>query len=380
MHVAITAVNFDKSPEGICTGLLIRALLDFGIRITLITSGKAKLGFTHPNFKCVVIKHTPREPDFFLRGLAWVKGDFYHRFYLWGKRASEIAFKENDIPDVIYGRAWPFSSLEPAYELSRHYRIPLIIHLSDPIPPPNEKLQTRFLKRLDCIMKQASAITFTNQETVKYQRKFVDYGDLIVDILPHVGPKKSYLDQANNEENYYHIGAIGNRESVLPILFQGMKLHREEYPQARLNFVNPRRKQIDPHLIHEQAGRFVDLHPFLPDINDAIAPASVLVSLEPKVDQPIWTLTKTVHYLFTNRKIFAVTCAGSPTQRMLDAFPETCGVVTEYTAESIADGLSELRALKPSPQDFEKRLEAMKEFTSERVAGKFYDLCKKVFT
>ncbi len=376
-HIAICSINFDKSPEGVCTGLLTRALLEYGFKVTLLTSTKADTRLHHPSLKIYTFHHKPREPRALFKLLAKIKGDFPHNFYMWGKKVSQHEFSVSDLPDVIYGRAWPYSSLIPALNLAQRYKLPLITHLSDPVPPPNETYNPKLSNHLQSILDYSSAVTFTNEETIEYQSQFNSLVKDTTYVLPHVAPLYNQLPKPSEPNRYYYIGAIGNRKSVLDMTLAGFAKHQNHYPKAEFAFVNPNAKDITPFIHKNNISHAVTVLPFAEDICDVYRPAGALISLEPKVDKPIWTLTKTAHYLLTNRKILALTSPGSPTERLLKNFPESCIVVTDYSVQAISKGFDKLLQIEPSEKDFKHRIDQMACFKSENIAAEFAKICKQ---
>lgn len=372
-------MNYDASPEGICTGRLIRALLDHGFRITLLTSKKARLDFQHPRLKVLVFAHRPREPRALFRLWAKAEGSFANNFFIWTRRVLKHEFAD-DMPDIFYGRAWPYASLIPAYYFSKRLGVPFIAHLSDPIPPPNEPFKgPETLVDLQAMLGHASAVTITNPETVKYQQRFTPMNPASTYVLPHVSPGIHDLPAAERGvQRYYYIGAIGNRRPILPVVFAGFQQHLRDFPTAKMHFVNPKVNEVLPDIKRLSLERQIDILPFAEDIKTVLTPATALLSFEPEVENPIWTLTKTVEYLCANRCIFALTSRGSPTERMLSAFPDSCVVVSDYRPEAIAEGFDRLAGLNPSVEHFAERLEAMAEFKAENVAGQFEKICSSV--
>lgn len=354
-------------------------MLDYGFRVTLLTSKKAKLDFEHPRLKVIVKEHRPRAPRALFRLWAKAAGVFSSNFFFWSRRALNHDF-DDDVPDLFYGRAWPYGSLIPAYYFSRRFTVPFIAHLSDPIPPPNEPYKGKAsIADLQAMLDHASAVTITNPETVEYQQRFtpMDVGSTYV--LPHVSPGIHQLPEPEHTtQRYYYIGAIGNRKPVMGTVFAGFQRHLQRYPNANIHFVNAKRHEVVPDVEKLWLQEKIKILPFAEDIKTVLTPATALLSFEPRVENPIWTLTKTVEYLCANRCIFALTSSGSPTQRMLSAFPESAVVVTDYSPEAIADGFDRLAALRPTPEHFAKRLEAMEEFKAENVAEKFAGICRAV--
>lgn len=378
VHVCIISVQFDAGPEGICTGRLIRALLASGFRVTLLTSTKARTKFQHPNLRFQVFSYQPREPRLLIRWLAQLRSDFPHNFYFWGRRVAAYQFSDNDLPDIFYGRAWPISSLIPADELAHRYNKPLISHLSDPVPPPNEgEASQETLELLQRLVRHSAFVTFTNEQTIRYQQQFLEL-DGKARLLPHVAPDPITIEPQRDHSRFSYIGAIGEREQELKLLLRAFSAFADSRPGAQLNFTTDRPAWVAG-AKRELALAELPVHAssYAPSFEQAVKSAGTLVSVEPWVETPVWTLTKTIEYLFTNRKILAIASPGSVTEELMRRFPESCVIVTEYTTSAVISGLEQITRLRPGERHFQERVEAMESFHGDSVARRFQQLCEQ---
>jgi len=366
-HIGIVSYLFDRKPEGICTGRLVRTLLNGGHRVTVFTSKKALLNYQHPQLSFVVKSHKPRKPAGLLRRLARLQGNIPTNQYLWSQRIARLSDQQMDLPDVIYGRAWPHSSVVAAYGLAKNLDLPLLLHFSDPFPPPNEDHPgDQFLQDLQQIVDYASAITFTNTETITYQKKFLGFEDEFAYVLNHVAPPRSDFGAPPAGKNYYYLGSIGPPRP-LPLLLDGFKLHLQVHPDARLHLVGSNPKHVKPEVQRLGLQNSVVLLPFTQDTDTVMARANGLISVDANIQTPVFTPTKIVEYLMTDRPILALTPKKSPVDTLLDQCKGTAIAVTDYTAASIATGFNQLATMGYSENQYRCRLDVMKAFSPDAI-------------
>lgn len=378
-HIGIVSVLFDRKPEGICTGRLVRALLAAGHRVTLWTSSKSDLSFQHERLRVFVKPSGIRSPRWLFNAAARLSGTIPNNFYLWTRRISR-ELPENDIPDVICGRAWPHASLVAADEVARRLRRPFILHLSDPFPqPPDKYRDSAFLDTLQLLADRCAALTFTNQETIAYQRRFIDFPEEKAVVLNHVGPPAKRFGKTFEPSHFIHIGTVRADRPAEPLL-DGFSLYNRQHPESRLTFVGDVRNYLQPLIQERGLSEVVHIQPYTRDVNAVMQRASLLVSLDAQVDDPVFTPTKIIEYLRCDRPILAVTPTGSPVEALMKRSPETTVTVSDYSSESIAKGFAAAAELGYRPESYEERFSKMEDFTPEGVAVSFYKLVEEILT
>ncbi|WNO08123.1 hypothetical protein [Teredinibacter sp. KSP-S5-2] len=379
-HIGIVSVFFDSRPEGICTGRLIRALLDDGHKITLFTSSKSSLDYTHP--KLTVRSYPSGFREFRSVTALWARlnGHIPNNYYQWGRKVADTVLRGAEVPDVFYGRAWPHASWVPAYELAEKYSRPLMLHLSDPFPPPNEpQPDQEFLKGVQKMVRRADVVTFTNQQTIPYQKKNISFDQTPTAVLPHVTRAPEVLSDVREEKQFYHIGAVSKFRPADPLL-QGFALFLEQYPDATLNFVGASAKYLEPLIHHYKLeGRAIIL-PYTDNVLASMEKSSLLICLDANIDEPVFTPTKIIEYLTVNRPVLAITPPNSPVDMLVGRFPDSAVSITEYTAQAIANGLDVAEKLRPGMQSYQGRFAQMEGFSAQGVANTFYEIVASVLS
>ena len=378
LHICISSVLFDKKPEGICTGRLIRALLDQGHRITVLTSSKEGSSYTHPNLKKVVLSHRPRYPRAVFKLLAILEGGIYSNFYMWSKKAANYDFG-GDVPDVFYGRAWPHASMVPAYQLAKKYNRSLLLHFSDPFPAPNEDIafSAKFFSDLQKMVDASDAITFTNEETIAYQREHVSFDLNKAHVLNHISPVPATFGSPGELGHFYHVGGVGPSRSPVPLL-DGFALHLKSHPESRLFFVGAHAKYVVPEVEERGLMEAVKVLPFTKDVQAVFRKAGVLISIDTLVSPPIFTPTKIVEYMVTDRPVMAITPEGSPVSKLVARSPNTAIAVTDYSPQAIAEGMAKISSVQWKQKDFIDRITIMSDYGASEIAAKFVDIVSNI--
>jgi glycosyltransferase involved in cell wall biosynthesis len=371
LHIGVTSVLFDAKPEGICTGRLVRALLERGHRVTLLTSAKARKEFSHPGLRRIVASHRPRFPRWPFKLLAALQGNIYNNFYLWSQRLLR-ADLQGDVPDLFYGRAWPHASIVPAYELALRYQRPLALHFSDPFPAPTEEIDMdyRFFSNLQRMVDAADLLTFTNEETIAYQHRFLRFDEERAFVLNHVAPPPQLTGAPGVEGGFYYLGTVGPTRPAR-LLLEGFARHIQKFKQHRLYFVGSSKDYLMPEIRALGLSGKVQVLPFTSDLLGVYQRAGVLVSIDALTSEPLYTPTKIIDYLMTDRPVLCLTPAGSPVGKLVARFPETILPVTDYTPEAVATGMEAICAIPWDPSMYARRMEAMRDFSGAEVAKRF---------
>ena len=372
IHAGIISLLFDRNAEGICTGRLVRAMLDEGFRISLLTSGRKEGQFQHPQLKKIVRVHRPNHPRSFFKWLAHRQNNIPNNYYLWTQMVSKLELG-GDIPDVFYARSWPFASLVPAFALSKKYKRPLILHFSDPFPPVADPFESdpEFFKNLQLIADHAQALTFTNQETAAYQSRYINIDASKAFTLNHVAPESHDYSHRGRAGHFYYIGSLSPTRAP-DCLLDGFRIHLKSFPDSRLFFVGVRNGKQKKYLIQTIASRDLQSQTQVLAYNKYIwgmfKNAEALISIDAEVSPAVFTTTKIVEYLSTNRPVLAVTPKDSPVAKLMTRCRDGVYIVDDYRGQSVADQLNRIRTAEWHADQFGQRKIVMHEFSGKTVA------------
>jgi hypothetical protein len=375
MNLLICSFEFDSGAEGICTGRLIRALLNAGCQITLATSNTADLSFQHEHLEYAVFS-TPRLPFRVLSLLARL-----HRAprsnVFWCRRVARMQ-PPKIRPDLVYGRAMPISSVEAARLLAAKLRLPLWAHLSDPFPEPWEDARTnRFARMLyyaHKLVRDTQALTFTTAQGLAFQERSVKTSlSTKAFVLNHVAPEPSVLPPPPDAKpTFAYIGSFYGKRTP-DALLEGFAQHLKSSRGSSFLFVG-----TDPTSIAPQAARLgiVDSLRVIPRVKNILphlATAHALVTVDAAQDEPVFLPTKIIEYLVVDRPVLVISPAKSPAAALAKRFQRSVLHVPPDQPQAIADGLTQTLHLKPDPQDYSDRFQQMQEFTGPTVAARFLE-------
>ena len=377
-HILICSVNFDARPEGICTGRLVRALLDQDVRVTLICAReKSRLGFAHPLLDVRALSTGLRHPQWLWHALARARGELPSNHYGWTRRAASIELDE--LPDVIYGRAWPFSSLVAAQMLAQRLKRPLWLHFSDPFPPPPSTREAAYVMHgLQQLAAQARGATFTNAHAARYQLRQLGLNTPAwAQVLNHVAPQAQQFGPPVIEQNiaarFVYLGSFHATRPAQPLL-AGFAAYLRTGVQAHLHFVGTRRDQVQPDIQHHGVQARVSVEPYTQDVPGWQARASVLLAVDWLHGEPVYLLTKVVEALVVDRPLLLITQPGSPGDRLASQCPDTVVSVTSSEPAAVAQGMARAQAMSARPGDYARRRALMQEFAAPEVARRCIQL------
>jgi glycosyltransferase involved in cell wall biosynthesis len=164
----ILIVHQDPSPTGgpeaICTLKLIRALVDAGIAVSVVSQHKP-----HESLHSLKVDWHPvgrLGPEGLLEKMSRMASLYPEGGWAWGAAASRKIQELCSSGEVsaICSRAMPFISHVAAWRAKKNVKVPWIAHFSDPWPPDgysegrkHSKLRLRWHRR---VLKRAEVVTF----------------------------------------------------------------------------------------------------------------------------------------------------------------------------------------------------------------------------
>lgn len=369
-HILFCGVNFDASPQGMNTGKLARALLARGNQVTVVCGReKSRVDFVDPSLELLPLGVQPRHPRWLWKAVADLRGHMPCNHYLWTRRATGVPLRR--FPDVVYGRAWPYSSLVAAASLARRIDRPLWIHFSDPFPPPPKlREHPRLMRDLGAIATQALGATFTNDQQRDYQLRFLpprppDWAQ----VLNHIAPVPRRFGPPERRNRFVYLGSFSDTRPP-DRLFAGFAIVARRDPEARLHCVGTRPEKVLPVAARMGLEGRVVIEPFVRDIAEWQAAASVLLAVDWLAGEPVYLLTKIVESLVVDRPLFLLTQPGSPGANLLRGFADSSVCVTSQDAEEVARGLLRAADLAEPGVDLAGRFAAMEAFSSDQVAAR----------
>lgn len=368
-HILFCGVHFDARPQGINSARLVRAMLDIGLQITVLCGAEKSVTtrLSHPNLSLVPIRIAPRHPRKLLQWLAQARGHLPCNHYLWSQRVAR--YRPARPVDVVYGRAWPYSSLVGAANIADALDLPLWIHLCDPIPPPHTGRDHDYVMQgLAQIALKARGATMLNDRALAYQLKFLPpRPEGWAQVVNNIAPPPSTFGPAQTDQCFVYIGSFSASRPA-DALFAGFAEYARAQPAARIHCVGTGVDNVRPAARRCGVEAQIVVEPFTRDIAGWQAKASVLLAVDWLVGEPVFMLTKLLESFVVDRPVLLLTQPDSPGARLASQFPDTVVCVTSSDPQSVAEGFARAAQMLRSPGDYAARLRGMEAFSAQRVA------------
>jgi len=382
-----------NAPESIQVGRYLRQLVD-SYEVSLVTTPvddgwrryDPGLEPDYPLAQTVICNFPCRR--FILGALRRVDGSFSQKpdgDFWFQYMQRQVVRRLRKKPDLIYSRSTPYSSALLAHRLKQVYRVPWVMHLSDPWA---DNPFHRHDERIDRYQQQAEAACFAAADRISlttdlmiahYAKKYPAYAQKLIlsnnvyddSSDPHATPQ-----DMDGPLIFVCTGAFYGDRSPLPLL-QALASLQKSHPAVlrRTQFIfagnadaqNQARFAAHPFenvrfmgaVSYEEAGRLQE-------------GANVLVSID--ADRPgdiykVFLPSKILDYMSRQRRILALTPVGSSTARLLAqgygaAFPHAdidgiAGHICQLV-ESFESGDTDFFRTPPPPEQYSPRYNVQK--------------------
>lgn len=358
---------FDHStPVGVGAQRIVSALAGQGFHVFVIASQNCVID--NPDVELIVKTNFPRFPYFLANVFGNILGrDLFYIFWeLKAFWAGLSVLKRN--PDIvaIYTRANPISVCHVGLKLKNKFRIPILMHFTDPIPAPiewnrNIKDRKRMISQMKRVLPQADLVSFGNQHMLNYQEFVLGYplkeksfispdpGSCELRFLP---PKKANCDSYS----LLFLGNIyGNRnpshlfEAIGMLANCSIKL-----------FIYGNNKENFPD--------FVIKKDRTEDICSVMQNMDVLVDIDGDDKTPVFVSSKLKDYLSVNRPILSISPVNSPSRDLLSNLNTVTTTVND--AESIKKALLILMNNDFRDSDYAERKKIISLFDPHVIASR----------
>lgn len=189
MEVLLTSIAFPpkRDPECLQTAKYFKGLVGEGLDIRVVTSSSPTLFMPNdPSLnkydqgwkqKIEIPIFENRYSNFLLRKLLKDGIDFPDSKFTFYWQWKKVIRKLNAIPDIIYSRSFPLSSAILGYKLSKYFKRPWVMHLSDPwLYSPLHHFfgrQQKFHQKWEIkCFDAADAICFTSTKTIELYKNY----------------------------------------------------------------------------------------------------------------------------------------------------------------------------------------------------------------
>lgn len=235
-------------------------------------------------------------------------------------------------PDLIYSRSYPLSSAMMALKVSQHYKVPWVMHLSDPwtITPLHDYENDSYhnLHESACFA-AAAAISVTSEKTKElYIQKYPQHKQKF-QVFPNVfdlddKPRDTILTAEDKLNIVYTGGLAGNRNPRF--LFEAINELYDENPdlfkKLQFTFAGPADREALGYFDQAKDKNFIHYLGEV-DINRALElqkSANVLLLIDnpfQEVNQALFLPSKLLDYMLAGKRIFALSTPEGTTHQCL---------------------------------------------------------------
>ncbi|MBN3518824.1 hypothetical protein JYB62_02315 [Algoriphagus lutimaris] len=364
MKILVISYNFGKTSSGKATERIVDGLINRGHVIEVICGQNYVLDKPYTIHR---INPHPLSPSRFFKFV----GNFIGKeinYLFWQIRAKKkgVEIIEKLIPDVIYSRGSPISSMIVGEFLRRKYNLPHSIHFADPIPPTldwmnNSLERKKLMNTINPIIKNAGSISFVTEEMSKYQFQSSNI----------LNSSKYYFVSPNPLPDFVKFGKPTGDKFIF--LFLGT-FAAQRNPSVIINAFlefSSVLKNVEFHIygnsLNQKIFRELNLShksiKFFDSSNNVLEimrNSNVLVDVDADVLNQVFISGKLMEYIAVNRFILSISPINSPTSNLLKGMEKSI-VSSTHNFADIVKSMSILYNRKWDNNLFSER-ELLKEF------------------
>jgi glycosyltransferase involved in cell wall biosynthesis len=360
-----------------------------------ITIGLAKAGnqvlmfcakndstLTHQNLKIIEFDSGIVLPNKIAKALNIIIGRSF-KHYHWEKRVFQESQKETKKfnPDLVFvlGSGGSESTIKIGYRLSKELKIPLAIHLVDPIPPPKgwenyEIYRKSLIRPIYKALKHASLFSINTPEMLEFQSSNVDFELKSKSfVLPDpVFEGKLEFKNSPKELVFSYIGSFyGPRKP--DSLIKGFIKFLEIRPDAKLHIYGNNNK-IMLSGINEKQRLNISLFDWTNNLEEIYEKSFALIDVNADIPNDVFVSNKLRHYLAVNRMIMSISREGTASYELLKELKGSV-VVCSHSPNDIFEGFKRVSETSWTNSIFKERENILESFKVENavnlIQGKF---------
>ena len=262
--------------------------------------------------------------------------DYPDSKFLFYRQWKKAVNKINDKPDIIYSRSYPLSSAIMAYHLTGYYRVPWIMHLSDPwlLSPIHRynKWQLKYHQKWErkCF-EAADKICMTSRKTIELYRNYYPEYKRKFKYFPNVYDPNDIKDNPivfGRKLRFVYTGGLTKERSVkwfIPVFEDLLKENPNISDDIEFIFAGDMDKE-NRILFQEYAFPFVK-HVGIVSYQQALelqSSAQILINIDNPVKnhkEAVFFPSKLLDYFKAQRRIICLTTSGSTSYEVLKEYP-----------------------------------------------------------
>lgn len=383
MNILVITESIDNTAAGSIFNNFIKELHQYNkIKLLIITNDiEGALG---NKYNTIQLKKSPlKNSRFYKLALTALNFDLegYSRVKS-GESAFKSAYKKFK-PDVIlvFAAGFHYYTLELGNILSRKYKVPLAVHLVDPMPAvegwnEHRLLRNAIIKYVSKRLRYAKLLSYTNQKMLDYQIALHKISkNTITEVLYNPAQYSPLSNQFSNKHSkFVYIGALYNKRQPNELI-EAFVNYLSKDPDAELLFVGSINNY--DHLIPKE---FSDKISFLEWTNSPeqyLEYADVLIDIDADIANDVFISSKLNNYLMYDKPILAISPENSPARELLKMCKATI-FFTVNSSHSIFEKLIEINNLETSKELFSEREKLRSELQIESLTSKLMSGLKKL--
>lgn len=334
-----------------------------------------------------------RYTNYFLRHLwptlAWSPDSKFTFHWQWRRVVSQL----QQAPDLIYSRSFPASSAMMALKLKRHYKVPWVLHLSDPWADSPHVEYTGGARSLNQRLEEecfeaADVICLTSQKTIEYYQKKYPHLEKRFEFYPNVYDPDDIPEEHSSRKfpgekiRFVHTGGLAGSRTPEPFLMALSQLPLETRKKMEVVFAG-HADRVNREVLQHYSPEYLSYLGPLDTYQEAIAlqrTADVLVLIDFPVDDPnirVYFLSKLLDYHITGKPVLAITDKNSECQSFISK--ERGDAIDRHDIDKIKQCLLDIIETRiPSKSDYldprPVRQEYSAAFNANRLARLFQEL------
>lgn len=382
IKILLISYHYGITASGVISKRVAEHLEKRGHRVTVITESRVNdIGGEEKGVQIITVRDPWNKGDLLSKIIQRIKrtNNLFFYNYIWVRRATSASrrvVKEFN-PDIIYCRTSPEDACYVGHNINHFFSLPMMVHFSDPIPPPLEYLprsikRNWLIKKIRAIIEQANIISYGNEYMLRYDEKAlgIKIGQKAF-ISPDVasGDTITYFPQIIHKKLILtYLGTIYGGRNPKP-LFEAIKKAIKEGSEIELRIYS----NIPSAIIQDYP--FIICCGYSNDVLKVLKESDILIDLDGDDKEPVFISSKLKDYLLINRPILSITPPDSPSRELLSN-KETIYVVENNSME-IEKGIALLQT-KIDDELYEERLPIISYFNPVKVSATIEDKMKSI--
>lgn len=383
----ITYTFSDKSPAGQVFSAIINEFSEFeDVDITAVStpSDNLKKSINH-----IKIENKFQLGERFQKILMLFTGVAFENFFwvLKVEKAISKLLRQQSFDYIIsFVNGNKPEILNLGHQFSLKYKIPLCVHMVDPLPPPKHwglfpPYRNKLRNYIKPGLKYAKLISMGNQRMLEFQDSLYEF-DLLSKsfVVPDAvgGTFNWYGDPKNYSKKtvFIFLGSFyGMRKP--DVLFEGFQLFLEEGNNAELHLYGDSKINLSSFKLNDCTKSNIKFFPFTSNVEEVVKKSSLLIDVDVPYSGNVFSSSKIKRYLFNDRVILCVTNNDSPSFDLCNELPNSC-IATSSDANQVAAALKKVLEIKYHESVFEERLKIIERFKADNISKMIYNKLKSI--